>query len=65
VVIKIADVLEVSVDYLVGKTFQEVDSATLKRIEEVAALPQEDKKQIWLVVALIREFRTRQTYYNQ
>lgn len=35
VAIKIADALEVSMDYLVGKTSLEVDSNTLKRDEEI------------------------------
>lgn len=63
VVVKIADALEVSLDYLVGKTALELDRATVKRIEEVSALPADAKKQIFMVVdALIRDFKTRQAY---
>ena len=44
VVIRMADALEVSLDYLVGKTDLELDSSTLNRIREVTALPDEDRK---------------------
>ena len=43
VVMKIADVLEVSIDFLVGKTSLELDKQTLKRIEAIAELSKEDK----------------------
>jgi transcriptional regulator with XRE-family HTH domain len=35
---KIADALEVSLDYLVGKTSVEVDSKTLKRLQDIQNL---------------------------
>src|ERR1700754_4248713 len=60
VVIRMADALEVSLDYLVGKTDMELDSSTLNRIREVTALPDEDRKQVFMVVdALIRDFKTK------
>lgn len=63
VVIKIADALGVSIDYLVGKTDVEIDQPTLQRLTEIAKLPEEGKQQIFLVVdALIRDFRTKQAY---
>ncbi|TAJ08116.1 XRE family transcriptional regulator [Marinilabiliaceae bacterium JC017] len=66
VVIKIADSLGVSIDFLVGKTNFELDQDTLRRIQEVASLPYEAKNQIYMVVdALIRDFKTRQTYKNR
>ena len=46
VVIRMADALEVSLDYLVGKTDIELDNSALNRIREVTALPDEDKKHI-------------------
>ncbi len=61
--IKIADALQVSLDYLVGKTSLEVDSNTLKRIEEIGSLPKSAKEQIYLVIdALVRGFKTKQAY---
>jgi len=63
VIIKIADALTVSIDYLVGKTDFELDNDTLKRIQDVSTLPAEEKKQVFMVIdALIRDFKTRRTY---
>jgi transcriptional regulator with XRE-family HTH domain len=63
VVIKIADALEVSVDFMIGKTSLEIDNNTLKRLEELSKLPEEAKKQVFLVVdALIRDFKAKEAY---
>ncbi len=63
VIIKIADALEVSIDYLVGKTDFEMDKDTIKRIQDVSTLPTEEKRQVFMVIdALIRDFKTRQAY---
>ncbi|MFC3197606.1 helix-turn-helix domain-containing protein [Parapedobacter deserti] len=47
VVIRMADALEVSLDFLVGKTELELDSSTIKRIQEVAKLPEQEKQQVF------------------
>jgi transcriptional regulator with XRE-family HTH domain len=63
VAVKIADTLEVSLDYLVGKTSLELDKTTLKRIEEVSKLPAEARSQVYMVIdALIRDFKAKQAY---
>lgn len=63
VVMKIADVLEVSLDFLVGKTSVELDKATLKRLQDIQKLPEENKKQVFMVVdALIRDFKAKKAY---
>lgn len=63
VVIKIADALGVSIDYLVGKTDIEIDQSTLQRLTEISKLPEDSKNQIFMVIdALIRDFRTKQAY---
>ena len=63
VIIKISDVLKVSIDYLVGKTNLELDTSTLKRLEDISALPEEKKNYIFnLVDILIRDFKTGQAY---
>jgi hypothetical protein len=50
-------------DYLVGKTDLKLDSSTLNRIREVTALPDEDRKQVFMVVdALIRDFKAKKAY---
>ena len=51
VVIKIADALGVSLDFLVGKTSMELDSEALKRLEEISALPDDEKRPpLWLIL---------------
>ncbi|SPE76253.1 HTH-type transcriptional regulator ImmR [Flavobacterium columnare] len=63
VAIKISEALKVSLDYLVGKTSLELDNDTLKRIEQIADLPNNEKDQIYLVIdALLRDFKTKQAY---
>jgi len=44
---KIAKVLEVSLDYLVGNSDTELDAPMLERIQQVARLGEEDKKLIY------------------
>ena len=44
---KLASILEVSLDYLVGSSDIEMDTETLRRIQEVDRLPQEDKKMVY------------------
>lgn len=60
---KLADVLDVSLDYLSGKTDTELDPATLGRIMEISVMPEDDKKQVFLVLdALIRDYKARKAY---
>ena len=52
---KIADALEVSVDFLLGKTNTEIDKQTLKRLQDIALLSDEDKEHIYYTLdGLIR-----------
>jgi transcriptional regulator with XRE-family HTH domain len=63
VVIKLSEALAVSIDYLVGKVDIELDNDTVQRIQNIQKLPQEGKKQIFMVVdALIRDFKARKIY---
>lgn len=65
VAVKLADALEVSLDFLVGKTEVELDRAVLKRIEELAKLPADAKNQVYMVMdALVRDFKAKQAYAN-
>ncbi len=45
---KITDLLEVSLDYLVGKTDVEPDDAMLKRIQLVSKLPDIEKEHFFV-----------------
>lgn len=63
VIMKIADALNVSIDYLVGKTTLELDKNVLKRVEEVSKLNDEEKDKIFMIIdALIRDFKAKKAY---
>jgi len=47
---KIADILEVSLDYLTGKVDIEMDKDTRNRILEVSKFEEEDRKHIFSVI---------------
>ena len=47
---KIADILDVSLDYLTGKTDVEMDKTTRKRILEVSKFDEDDKLHIFSVI---------------
>ncbi|MFC3199530.1 helix-turn-helix domain-containing protein [Parapedobacter deserti] len=60
---RLADALGVSLDYLSGKTDTELDNAALSRIRDITVMPEEDRKQVFLVIdALIRDFKARKAY---
>lgn len=50
VVIKIADTLEVSIDYLVGKSAVELDKAVLKKIQDIQKLNEHDKAHVFALL---------------
>ena len=47
---KMADILEVSLDFLVGKTDVQIDKVTLDRILEVSKFPDEDRQHVFSVI---------------
>ncbi|MCB9251863.1 MAG: helix-turn-helix transcriptional regulator [Flavobacteriales bacterium] len=47
---KIADTLEVSLDYLLGKISLELDKKTLKRLQDIEKLPEVDKQNIFYTI---------------
>ena len=62
---RIADILGVSLDYLVSDSDQEeaLDNEAVKRIKEIQSLPPNEKDKVLSVVdALIRDFKTKQAY---
>lgn len=60
---KLADVLGVSLDYLVGKTDVELDKAILDKIAAIQRLPDEDKSHImYSIDGLIQHAKTRLAY---
>lgn len=66
VVEKIADVLEVSIDYLIGKSKIEFDKQAVKRLEDISNLPDEDKNfLINLIDMALRDFKTGKAYAHR
>jgi hypothetical protein len=66
VVSKIADALEVSVDYLLGKTKMEMDKQALKRLEDVSNLPDESKRFVLnLVDMALRDFKVKKAHASK
>lgn len=60
---KIANALKVSLDFLVGNTDLELDTETLKRVEDISKLSDDNKKHIYILLdALIRDFKTKEAY---
>jgi len=63
VIINISNALNVSIDYLVGKTDFKLNKDIMQRIKDITSLPPEAKKQVFMVIdALIRDFKTKQAY---
>ncbi len=60
---KIADELEVSLDYMMGKTDIELDKAIVNRVLEIQKLSQDDRDCILKNLdAFLRDAKTRQAY---
>ncbi|MBK7911538.1 hypothetical protein [Candidatus Pollutiaquabacter sp.] len=60
---KIADVLEVSLDFLLGKTSVELDKKTLKRLQDVQKLNEADKAHVFeMVDAFLRDRKMKKAY---
>jgi transcriptional regulator with XRE-family HTH domain len=60
---KIADALKVSLDYLVGKSVQQIDQALLDKVLSIQQLPEEDREHIlYSIDGLIQHAKTRIAY---
>ncbi|MEO7311330.1 MAG: helix-turn-helix transcriptional regulator [Chitinophagaceae bacterium] len=60
---KMADILEVSLDYLVGKADEHLDKSTLTRILEVQKLPTEKKNFVLNMIDMaLRDFKVKQAH---
>lgn len=60
---KMAELLDVSLDYLVGKTDVLLDSKILNRISEIQKLSPDEQKTVFsLLDAFLRDTKTRKAY---
>ena len=60
---KIADALEVSLDYLSGNTSQLLEKNIVKRITDIQQLPADDKAHLFaLMDAFLRDHKAKKAY---
>jgi len=60
---KIANALEVSLDYLVGNSDLQLDQVVIRRVIDIQRLKDEDKKHLFVMIdAFLRDAKTRQAY---
>lgn len=60
---KIAEALEVSIDYLIGKTKLQLDKEAIERLESISDLPEENKKFVLNMIDMaLRDFKAKRTY---
>ena len=60
--VKLTQALGVSADYLLGNTELDLDADTIKRLQEIERLPDENKKQVFQVIdSLILGYKAKQT----
>ncbi len=63
---KIADALDVSLDYLVGSSDAMLEKTLVKKITDIQSLPKEDEICVYrLLDAFLRDFKTKQAYINK
>jgi hypothetical protein len=50
-------------DYLIGKTKMEVDANTMRRLEDISSLSEENKKFVLNMIDMaLRDFKTKKAY---
>ena len=60
---RIANTLEVSLDFLVGNTDLRLDTEVLEKIQEIQQLPQDDRSHLfYLVDNVLQNVRTRRAF---
>lgn len=60
---KLADLLEISLDYLVGNSDQEIDTKTLNRVLEIQNLPEDVRDRVFHFIDMsIRDTKARKAY---
>ncbi len=60
---KLSELLDVSLDHLVGNSTQEIDKIILNRVSEIQELPKEEQEKIFYFVDMaIRDYKAKQAY---
>jgi transcriptional regulator with XRE-family HTH domain len=63
VIVKVADALEVSIDFLVGKTKMVLDNQAVKRLEDISKLPDDNKNFVLnLIDMALRDFKVKKAH---
>ncbi len=63
VIVNVADALEVSIDFLVGKTKMVLDKQAVKRLEDISKLPDDNKSFVLnLIDMALRDFKVRKAH---
>jgi len=60
---KIADALDVSLDFLVGSTEVKLDKGIIKKIQDIQKLPSEDRKHLFYILdSILQNVKTKQVF---
>lgn len=63
VIVKVAEALEVSIDFLVGKTKMILDKQAVKRLEDISKLPDDNKSFVLnLIDMALRDFKVKKAH---
>lgn len=63
VIVNVADALEVSIDFLVGKTKMILDKQAVKRLEDISKLPDDNKSFVLnLIDMALRDFKVKKAH---
>jgi len=63
VIMKIADALDVSIDFLVGKTSLKLDTDTVQRLNDISNLSEENKNFVFQMVDMaLQNFKTKTAF---
>jgi transcriptional regulator with XRE-family HTH domain len=66
VVTNIANALEISIDYLVGKTKIVMDKDTIERLEDISKLPDEKKNYVYGIIDMcLRDLKAKRVYTHK
>ena len=63
VAVRLAEALDVSLDFLIGKVDTALDTETLTRLQDIATLPEVDKSfMLRAIDGLLRDIKTQRAY---